>query len=501
MPGQAYENGLGFIQNYFGMPLALILVAAVFVPMYKHFNVFTAYEYLGKRFDTKTRLLGAALFLTQRGLAAGITLYAPAIILSSMLGWRQDVTIILSGILTIAYTMSGGSAAVSLTHKYQMSLIGLGMLLAMILLVLKMPSHLSLTDTLTIAGGFHKMEAVDFSLDPNKRYTFWSGMLGGFFLSLSYFGTDQSQVQRYISGESEKNSKLGLLFNAVFKIPMQFLILMIGVLLFVFYQFERPPIVFNEVAWKDAARGVESKKFKKMELEFESLHFLKEQKIKEWMQAEKSGLESVAAPLKSQALALHEQSQTLRADAKTALQAAMPLNKSNDYDYIFITYVLHFLPHGLIGLLISAILAAALGSKASELNALSTTTTIDFLKPLFKHKLSDHQYMRASQGLTVFWGFVAIGFALFANMLTNMIEAANIIGSLFYGVTLALFLVAFFLKWVRGTALFYSAITAQVAVFLLYSNLSISYLWYNLIGCAICVVLSGIYQGILGKRS
>ena len=271
-PGQGYQDGLGFVQNYFGMPLALIIVAAVFLPMYQRLNVYTAYEFLGHRFDKKTRLLGAALFLLQRGLAAGITIYAPAIILSTMLGWRLDLTIILSGLLVIIYTVTGGSEAVTLTQKYQLAVIFGGMVTAFVVLLMRLPSNVSLTDALTVAGGFQKLQAVDFSLDIKRRYTFWSGLLGGLFLSLSYFGTDQSQVQRYISGASLRESRLGLMFNAVFKIPMQFLILLLGVLVFVFYQFEQPAGVLqqNRLAFRGRSRHRRTVPFPRAEVHVRS---------------------------------------------------------------------------------------------------------------------------------------------------------------------------------------------------------------------------------------
>jgi Na+/proline symporter len=282
-PGQGYQDGLGFVQNYFGMPLALIIIAAVFLPMYRHLNVYTAYEFLGRRFDGKTRLLGAALFLLQRGLAAGITIYAPAIILSTMLGWRLDLTIILSGLLVIIYTVTGGSEAVTLTQKYQLAVIFGGMVTASIVLLTKLPASLSLTDAFTVAGGFNKLQAVDFSFNVNRRYTFWSGLLGGLFLSLSYFGTDQSQVQRYISGASLRESRLGLMFNAVFKIPMQFFILLLGTLVFVFYQFERPPVFFNQAAWSSGVKHDSGGRLHSLEQEFTAIQVQKEQLIHVWL--------------------------------------------------------------------------------------------------------------------------------------------------------------------------------------------------------------------------
>jgi solute:Na+ symporter, SSS family len=496
-PGQGYESGLDFVQNYFGMPLALVIVAAVFLPIYRRLNVYTAYEYLGHRFDTKTRLLGAALFLLQRGLAAGITIYAPAIILSTVLGWRLDLTIILSGLLVIIYTVTGGSQAVSLTQKYQMAVIFGGMIIAFVLLLMKLPTGLG--DAFTVAGGFKKLEAVSFSVDLHRRYTFWTGVLGGLFLSLSYFGTDQSQVQRYLSGSSLRESRLGLMFNAVLKIPMQFFILLLGVMVFVFYQFEQPPVFFNQAAWHQAVQHDSDGKLRALEQQFTASSAQKEQLIHQWLDAKHAGDRQAEAQARAQALAALEHVNAVRDEAKAVMQVDDPGVKSNDADYVFVTFILDRLPHGLIGLLIAAFFAAALQSKSAELNALGSTTTVDFYRHVLKREASDAHYVTASKWFTFFWGLVALAFALFANLAENLIQAVNIVGSVFYGVVLALFLVAFFLKRVGGTAIFWAALTAQALVFVLYFSLNISYLWYNFIGCAACVWLSLIFQAALGS--
>ena len=499
-PGQGFESGLDFVQNYFGMPLALILIAAVFLPMYRHLDVYTAYEFLGRRFDAKTRLLGAALFLLQRGLAAGITIYAPAIILSTVLGWRLDATILVSGLLVIIYTASGGSDAVSLTQKYQLAVIFGGMITAFVVLLLKMPANLSLNDALVVAGGFKKLVAVDFSVDVHRRYTFWSGLLGGLFLSLSYFGTDQSQVQRYIAGASLREGRLGLMFNAVFKIPMQFFILLLGALLFVYYQFEQPPLFFNEAAWQAGRQHDAAGRLNALEQQFTTVHAEKEKLIQTWLEARRRGDAKAETDARTEALAANQRVQALRGEAKTALAAVDPRAKTTDSDYVFIHFVLKHLPHGVIGLLVAAFFAAALSSKAAELNALGSTTTIDFYQHVLKRKASDRHYVGASRLFTLLWGLVALAFALFANLAENLIQAVNIVGSIFYGVVLALFLVAFFLKRVGGTAVFWAAVAAQTLVFALYASLSISYLWYNFIGCAACVVFSLLLQLALGPR-
>jgi solute:Na+ symporter, SSS family len=498
-PGQGYESGLDFVQNYFGMPLALILIAAVFLPIYRRLNVYTAYEYLGRRFGKRTRLLGAALFLLQRGLAAGITIYAPAIILSTVLRWNLGLTILLSGFLVIVYTVAGGSQAVNLTQKWQMGVIFGGMLAAFAILLLKTPA--SLSDDFAIAGTFKKLNAVSFSLDPDRRYTLWTGLLGGFFLSLSYFGCDQSQVQRYLSGSSLRESRLGLMFNAVLKIPMQFFILFLGVMLFVFYQFEQPPIFFDQAAWHEAVQRDPKQKLESIQQQFQIASVQAEQDIRKWLATRNSGDRSAEAIARAKARTDVDDVNTIRAQAEKVMQQNDPGVKSNDADYVFVTFILGHLPHGLIGLLIAAFFAAALQSKSAELNALGATTTVDFYRHLLKREASDAHYVAASRWFTFLWGLVAIAFALFANLVENLIQAINIVGSVFYGVFLALFLVAFFVRRVSGTAVFWAALAAQSLVFIMYFSLNISYLWYNLIGCAACVLLSLVCQVFLGPKT
>ena len=498
-PGQGYESGLGFVQNYFGAPFALIVIAAVFLPIYRRLKVYTAYEFLGQRFDAKTRLLAAALFLLQRGLGAGITVYAPAIVLSTVMGWRLDLTIVCSGLVVIIYTVIGGSDAVSLTQKYQISIIFAGMLTALVVLLTRLPTGLSAMDALTVAGGFHKLEAVDFSIEPNRRYTLWTGLLGGMFLALSYFGTDQSQVQRYISGSSLRESRLGLMFNAVFKIPMQFLILMLGALMFVFYQFTLPPVFFNEAAWNYQVAHGHGEQLEPLQTDFAAVHAEKQQHIQTWLQAKHAGDAATEANARDLAMAAQQRGEAIRAKVKKAVHEADPHTSENDADYVFISFILSQLPHGAIGLLVAAFFAATLSSKAAELNALGSTTTVDVYRHLVNREATDEHYVAASKCFTVFWGVVAIGFALFATLTENLVQAVNIVGSIFYGVVLALFLVAFFVRWISGTAVFWAAIASQMLVFVLYFSLSISYLWYNVIGAAACVLLSMILQPVIGR--
>ena len=496
-PGQGFESGLGFVQNYFGAPLALIIVSAVFLPIFRKLRVYTAYEYLGHRFDPKTRLLGAGLFLLQRGLGAGITIYAPAIVLSTVMGWRLDATIVCSGLLVVAYTVSGGCDAVSLTQKYQIGVIFAGMVAAFFFLLAKLPPGLGITDTLVLAGGFHKLEAVDFSLNMDRRYTIWTGLVGGMFLALSYFGTDQSQVQRYLCGASLRESRLGLMFNAIFKIPMQFFILLLGVLIFVFYQFERQPVYFNRTAWNYQVAHGSGVRLHALEADFDAAQSQERTQLMAWLGARRDGNRPAEAEARAASDAARARAEEARAQTRAVLRAASPSNTANDADYVFITFILDHLPHGLIGLLVTAFFAAALSSKAGELNALGTTTTVDIYRHLARRDATDSHYVVMSKLFTALWGLVAIAFALFANLAENLIQAINILGSVFYGVVLGLFLVAFFLKWIRGTAVFWAALASQALVFGLYFTLSISYLWYNIIGCAACMALSLVLQAAI----
>ena len=485
MPGQAYESGIGFVQNYFGQPFALVIVCAIFVPIFQRLKVYTAYEYLGQRFDQKTRLLGAFLFMIQRGLATGITIYAPAIILSALLGWRLNLTIWLAGGLVVAYTAFGGTKIVSITQRYQILIIFVGMALAFIIAVHRLPDGMTFGHALTIAGGMGKLQAVDFSFDPDRRYTFWSGIFGGFFLALSYFGADQSQVQRYLAGGSLVASRFGLLFNAVVKVPMQFLILLLGAMVFLFYQFEKPPIYFNRPAYERAVALGHGPELNELQTQFDDVFARKRDLLKS---------SSMDSSSRQPILELDAQARELRDRAKAILERAGAGPKSKDSDYVFITFVLQHLPHGVVGLLIAVILCATMSATAATLNALGSTSAVDFYRPLIRPNASDHHYVVATELLTVAWGLVAIGVASFASLVENLIEAGNILGSIFYGSILGLFLVAFFLRSVRGSAVFFAGLLAQVLVLILFSTLSISYLWYNLIGCVAVLVFSVLLQ-------
>lgn len=490
MPGQAYESGIGFIQNYFGQPLALIIVCAVFVPIYQRLKIYTAYQYLGERFDRKTQLLGAFLFLVQRGIAAGITIYAPAIVLSAVLGWRLNLTIWLAGGLVIIYTVIGGTKIVSITQRYQMIVILVGMAIAFAVAVYRLSPDLSFGSTLSVAGKMGKLEAVNFSVDPHKRYTFWSGLIGGFFLALSYFGADQSQVQRYLAGGSLKESRLGLLFNAVVKVPMQFFILLLGAIVFMFYQFEKPPVYFNQPAYERALENGYAPQLTALQTQFDEVFMQKRAAIRAVSNASPGERDAAMTRLHE----IEAQAGELRNRTKAVLVLAGVDPKSKESDYVFITFILQQMPHGIVGLLIAVILCATMSATAATLNALGSTTAIDFYRPLIRPNASDHHYVIAAQALTAAWGLVAIGVASFASLVENLLEAGNILGSVFYGSILGLFLAAFFIRRVTGSAVFFAALLAQTLVFVLFATTNIGYLWYNFIGCAAVLILAPILQ-------
>lgn len=476
-PGQAYAEDMGFIQFYFGLPLAVILVSIFFVPAYRKMSAVTAYQFLEQRFDRKTRLFTAALFLMSRGLAAGITIFAPAIVLSAALGVSLNLMIVIIGLIVVFYTVSGGSAAVAVTQKWQMLTIFGGMGIAAYLLVDKIP--VSLPQAYDIAGRMGKLNIINTSLDPGTRYTLWSGLAGGLFLSLSYLGTDQSQVQRYLGAENQSTSRFGLLFNGVFKVPMQFSILAIGVLLFVFYQFTQPPIFFNESEVQRAPVEIQA-----------TLDQL-ENRHTDVFEAKREALfqgdwEAVVA--QKEALV------QLRETYMATLEANVPNFQRKDTDYVFITFVLNFLPKGLVGLLLAVIISAAMSSTAGEVSALATTTYVDYYQ-VFRGEAQHPK--RVIRSLTLLWGIAAIGVALAAPLYENLIQLVNVLGSLFYGTILGIFLVALFMKHIGGKSIFIAGIVGQFVVFLVhYLNtvdvISLGFLWYNVIGSAVVVCIANI---------
>jgi len=495
-PGQAFDDGMRFVQFYFGLPLAMIVISAVFVPIYYRLKVYTAYEYLEHRFDHRVRYLGAVLFLIQRGLAAGITIYAPSIILSAVMGWDLEWVILFTGLVVIAYTVSGGTQAVSQTQKQQMVVMMGGMAVAAAVIVWRLPDTVSIPSAVGLAGVLDRMNVVSFDLDMNSRYNFWSGITGGFFLALSYFGTDQSQVQRYLSGRSVAESRLGLIFNGLFKVPMQFFILFIGVLVFVFYLFTQPPLFFNQPALDRAAATEHGPALQELHGRYDTAFALQRSAAESWVAAR--GDEIHEAIARKHLLEAVSSTNEIRREAKELVATALPGTETKDTDYVFLTFVMNYLPQGLVGLLIAVILCAAMSSTASELSALGSTSTIDLYKRAFRSgaKENPRRDLLVSKGFTVLWGMVAIGFASFASLVDNLIEAVNILGSIFYGTVLGLFVVGFFLKRVGAGPVFLAALIAQSVVAFLYFASDLGFLWFNVIGCGIVVILSLIFQAL-----
>ena len=507
-PGQAYEDGMRFIQFYFGLPVAMIIISVSFVPIYYKLKVYTAYEYLENRFDLKTRTLTSLLFIVQRGLAAGITIYAPAIILSTLLGWDLTWTNLFIGVLVIGYTVSGGTEAVSITQKQQMAVMMGGMLLAGIMVIQLLP--ISLQEALQVAGKMDKLNVVNFDFDVADRYSFWSGMTAAVFLFLSYFGTDQSQVQRYLSGQTLTQSRMGLLMNGFLKIPMQFLILFIGVLVFVFYQFVTPPVHFNRVQTEALRQSEYGQDFALLEQSYLSNFDSSKQVYAQLLTSidldKVESTEELTSTLKS----LKVEQQEIREEVKALLVTQDPKAETRDTDYVFMRFVMDYLPKGVVGLLFAVIFAAAMSSSSSELNALGNTTTVDLYKRSVKKEGSESHYVNSSKIFTAFWGLGAILFATYASLFENLIQAVNLLGSLFYGTILGIFVVGFFIKWIKGQAVFIGALFSQALILvvhffngegLLGIHWDIGFLWYNVIGCLAVVFFGWVFQLLVGSSS
>ena len=494
-PGQAFHSGMGFVQFYFGLPIAMVIICVVFIPIYHKLKVYTAYEFLEGRFDAKTRTLTAILFLIQRGLAAGITIFAPAIILSAVLGWDLLSLNIIIGFLVIIYTVSGGTKAVNVTQKQQMILIFLGMLIAFFMILSQLPEDITFSKALTIAGASDKMQVLDYSFDLNNRYTVWTGFIGGTFLMLSYFGTDQSQVQRYLSGKSVRESQLGLIFNGLLKVPMQFFILLVGVMVFVFYQFNASPLNFNPKVKDEVANSIYAEQYKSLETEHIEIENKKKILLADGFQDNE----------RTQIQALNKRDLELKESARVIIdkidETAIEKLESNDKDYVFIHFILNNLPRGLIGLLLAVILSAAMSSTASELNALASTTAMDLYKRNIKDEKSDAHYVKASKWFTLAWGILAILVACIANLFDNLIQLVNIIGSIFYGNVLGIFLIAFFIKYVKGNAVFIAAIITQTIIIITWYLDVLPYLWLNLLGCILVMSIAVLLQSFTRKQT
>ncbi|GAA3787419.1 hypothetical protein GCM10022271_19910 [Corallibacter vietnamensis] len=490
-PGQAFHSGMGFVQFYFGVPLAMIIICMVFIPLYHRLKVYTAYEFLENRFDLKTRSLTAILFLIQRGLAAGITIYAPAIILSAVLGWNLTYLNIIIGILVIIYTVSGGTKAVSMTQKHQMAVIFTGMFVAFFLIISYLPENITFSKALDIAGASGKMDILDFSFDLENRYTLWSGLIGGTFLALSYFGTDQSQVQRYLSGKSVKEMQMGLIFNGLLKVPMQFFILLVGVMVFVFYQFNASPINFNPAAEKAIENSSYANDYEKLKTEQTAVFKDKQQIINTYVLSNDDTYEKYIQLANEADTEIREEAKVL---IQKAAQEKLVSVETNDKDYVFIHFILNNLPRGLIGLLLAVILSAAMSSTASELNALASTTSLDLYKRNYAPDKSDEHYVKATKWFTFGWGILAIIIACVAYLADNLIQLVNIIGSIFYGNVLGIFLLAFFFKFVKANAVFIAALITQLIVIIGWWYDWMPYLWLNLFGCALVIAIALIIQ-------
>ena len=506
-PGQAYTDGMRFLQFYLGLPIAMVILCITFVPIFYRLKVYTAYEYLESRFDLKTRTLAAILFLVQRGLAAGITIYAPAIILSTLLHWNLTLTNIFIGVLVIIYTVSGGTKAVTQTQKQQMAVMMGGMILAGILVLNMLPEQIGLIDAMTIAGKMGKMNLINFEFDLDDRYNFWTGTTAALFLFLSYFGTDQSQVQRYLTGKSLSESRLGLIMNGLLKVPMQFIILFIGVLVFVFYQYNTPPVFFNKVELEQLKKSEYKMSVIELEDRFSTLHEEKKRAIDLMISNQSKKVNDEI--LDQKILDLEDEMMEVREDVKALVKSNNPTAEINDKDYIFMSYVMDYLPHGIIGLLFAVMFSAAMSSTASELNALASTTTVDLYKRSMVKNKTDYHYLKSSKYFTFLWGVLAIVFATTASLFENLIQAVNLLGSLFYGTILGIFIVAFYFKKIQANAVFYAAIFAEIIVIVIhYFNtlenppvwLKMGYLWYNLVGCSLVVIFGFLLQSLIRQK-
>ncbi|HMQ06221.1 MAG TPA: sodium:solute symporter [Saprospiraceae bacterium] len=498
-PGQAFHSGMGFVQFYFGLPIAMVVICITFIPIYKRLNVYTAYEYLEQRFDLKTRSLAAFIFLIQRGLGAGITIYAPSIILSTIIGWNLNATILVIGTLVIIYTVSGGTKAVSVTQKQQMFVMMGGMFAAFFIILSLLPENVSFANALQLAGTGEKMEILNFSFDPEVRYTVWTGIIGGFFIQLAYFGTDQSQVQRYLSGKSVKESQWGMIFNGLLKVPMQFFILLVGVMVFVFYQFSPSPVFFNQAVVQKVYESEMGDEFRSVEEEYALLVERKNQNSVMYTEALNSGDKISKEIYRSNINKIHAEEKVLKERATSIIASVDSKLETNDKDYVFIHFILHHLPVGLVGLLLAVIFSAAMSSTASELNALGSTTTIDIFKRNFKPIGDDKKDVLYSRMFTLMWGIIAILFATFGTLAENLIQLVNIVGSIFYGSVLGIFITAFYLKHIHSHAVFIAALLAQSLVILVFIIDWVSYLWLNVIGCISVMILGFVFQTLIKK--
>ena len=481
--GQAYVDGMRFVQFYFGLPLAMLVLSATAVPIFHRSGVYTAYEYLERRFDSKTRALVSGIFLVQRGLASGLSLYAPAVVLSIVLGWPDRLTAVLMGVLIVTYTSYGGIKAVTWADVPQMTLILCGLMIALFMALHRLPSDVSFRDAVSLAGAAGRLNAVTFHFDWNDRYNFWSGLIGGMFLALAYFGCDQSQVQRYLSGKSIEQSRLSLLLNAMAKVPMQFFILFIGAMVFVFFVFERPPVLFQPVELSNL-RG--NPRLHAIEQRYEQAFAQRKEAAQQYLRDDRAGNKAAR-----QTNLIRFQTAERELNEAHAAGEQLVGKDFNDTNYIFLSFVTRYLPAGLVGLLIAVIFSAAMSSTSGEINSLATVTVIDIYRRHINRNGSDHHYLTASRIATVFWGCVAVGFAQYGSSFGALIQAVNIIGSLFYGGLLGVFVLAFFFKSVGPNGAFFGVLAGEAAIFAANFLTHISFLWFNVIGCVV-VVATGL---------
>lgn len=535
-PGQAYNDGMRFLQFYFGLPIAMVVLCAFALPLYYKLNVYTAYEYLERRFDLRARSLTAILFLIQRGLAAGLTIYAPSIVLSELMGWSLDITILVMGIFVIFYTVSGGTKAVSVTQLHQMTIILVGMVVAVIIIIFRIPSDIGFNGAMDIAGQLGKLKVVDTDFSWNNRYNIWSGLIAGTFLFLSYFGADQSQVQRYLSGKSLAQSRMGLLFNGIFKVPMQFMILFAGILVFVFYQFNKPPVHFNKANVLQLEQSQFNPDYQQLNAQYDSVFQLKQTAVRDLLAAARTHDAALQDTTRAQVQRLQQSSAKIQSEVDALILKVDNQAVVEDTDYVFLSFIMGYMPIGMIGLLLAIIFSAAWSSTASELSALATTTVVDIYRRSMVKDRDDRHYLNASRWFTVIWGALALFFAYTASLFENLIQAVNIIGSLFYGAILGIFFVAFFMKKIGGRAVFYAALIAEAVVLLMFylsgnggkitgflsdfaSNwsgfianlcrmtitviegiMSVSYLWYNIFGCLLVMGIALVLEKVKPER-
>jgi solute:Na+ symporter, SSS family len=500
-PGQAIEDGMRFLQFYFGLPIAMVIISVTMVPIYYRLKVYTAYEYLESRFDLKTRTLAAVLFLILRGLSVGITLYAPAIVLSTILDWPIAITTVLIGTLVIVYVTSGGTKAVSLTQRQQMTVIMSGMLMAGVLAFLMLPEQVSFKDSVRIAGELGRLNLVNLEFNLEDRYNIWSGLIAGTFLFLSYFGTDQSQVARYLTGSSVTESRLGLMFNGLLKIPMQFIILFIGIMVFVFYLFNAAPVFHNTVLKGHAMQTDQRETLEMLDQQYASLAAEKISASNALVGAIHDNDDLQIEKTRNAVLELQKKERKIRDSVKSTIQLAIPAAKVQDRDYIFLNFVLNHLPHGIIGLLLAVMFSAAMSSMAGELNALASTTSIDIYRRSINKTATPQHYLNASRFLTVLWALIAMVFAMLATFAENLIQFVNIVGSLFYGTILGIFLTAFYIKRIGGTAVFWGAIISECIVLYCYRYTDIAFLLYNFIGCGTVIFFAIVLQTVLPRKA